>query len=65
MLKGRAIEDAKWIAKNAGITIAVCYAPIETAEEEGDWGYCPANIVEYLFAQGSVRYHILPNGEVV
>ncbi len=63
MLKERAIEEAKRVAKQSGVTIAVCYVPIETAEEEGDWGYCPVATMGVLFPEGSDRYHITPSGE--
>lgn len=65
MLRDQAIEAAKRDAKKGNVTIAVCYAPIETAEEEGDWGYCPLETMGMIFPQFSDRYHILPNGEVV
>lgn len=64
MLKERAIEQAKREAKRHNVTIALVHAPIETAEEEGDYGFCPVEAVDMLFRNGTVEHYITPAGEV-
>ena len=43
--------------------LALVRAPIETAEEQGDYGYCPEYAVPLLFRYGTVIEIITPDKE--
>jgi hypothetical protein len=56
-----AIIDAKKIAKESKLAIAVVNAPIENAEDEsGPYGYCPEMAVHILYRWGKVEQVIHP-----
>jgi hypothetical protein len=62
----RAIAEAKREAQadDGGLVIVVVNAPIENAEDEdGPYGYCPAEAVPYLFKHGTPVGEAICNGE--
>lgn len=40
--------------KNNGLTLVVVYAPLELAEYEDHYGYCPADAKDVLYRHGEV-----------
>lgn len=61
-----AISEALRESREDGeIILAVCHDPIGCAEEDGDWGYCPKDAVGTLYAMGTARFHIHPDGKIV
>ena len=53
-----AIEEATAIAERDGIVMVVVYAPIENAEDESPWGFCPKGAEQILYRWGEVRHTI-------
>jgi hypothetical protein len=53
-----AIEEATAIAERDGIVMVVVYAPIENAEDESPWGFCPKGAEQILYRWGDVRHII-------
>jgi hypothetical protein len=53
MIHKDAVKGARLSAmENPGVTIVVVHAPLETAEENGVFGYCPESGVSTLFRFG-------------
>ena len=53
-----AVEEATAISERDGTVMVVVYAPIENAEEESPWGFCPKGAEQILFRNGEVRHTI-------
>lgn len=61
MSKEKALLAAKYIARKHQTRMAVVNAPIENAEDDGPWGYCPEQAVKVLFPHGTVETVVNPN----
>jgi len=65
MLKERAIKEAQKEAQKHHTTMIVVNAPIENAEEDGNYGYATPIGVNILFEYGVPEYHVTPGGAVI